>query len=452
MEIETAPLFVSKMSGQIYVKARGQAQTSGPVVSVLTYPTKDYAGDIVKPDGGDWSKYPEHPYVNWSHRCPVGRGTVKHQVLKYDGKFCPVAVGETLFFQNKADLEGIDLRRRDPRTHRAWDKEPPYTVDEVLKAAAQAERLVRDDIANGVSIEFDVDQKKKGTDWWDLAEKSLLENRPARHFEVWRGLGYAHARQPVNPGCLTAAGQPRMTPNVAAIEKAIQIVQTGKLPGGEVACEIIIKAFDDLRHYKPGYTTIVVKGDVPSGDGDGFGSTESTDPNNTDDPNKPKMGAGQRAMMNFVQGLMDCCKRLEEEGSLSDDLSIRKYCKKVCEKVKNGIAGEVKARAEKHKARLDGAGGDEDPMDEDDYEPSAEEKAIELDDKGVIVTKAFPEWKPVRMKLENIVPVTTPAQTVQTPAVETVSPEQEAAALKRMRRAIKKVQPYLDAAAANGLL
>lgn len=453
MENETAPriVFVSEMSGQVYAKAAPSTGEPGtPILSVVTYPTKDYAGDRVRPDGGDWTKYPEHPYVNWSHRCPIGRGTVKHRLLKFEGETTPVAVGTTTFLYTKADLEGLDLRRRDPRTHRSWDKEPPYTVDEVLEASMQAERLIRDDIAPGVSIEFDVDEKRKGTDWWDLNERSLLENRPARHFEVWRGLGYAHARQPVNPGCLTLKGQPRVNPRMESVEKAIRVAQTGKLPGGEPVCEIILKSFDDLKSYRSA-TMVLVKGDVPTST-----STDTADAPSAhaDAAGGPKMGAGHRAMINFSQGLNDLCTRIEEEGAESDDLSVRKYIRKVCAKAKD-LAGDVLARAEKHASKLNGNEKDDDdnPMDEDDYSPSAEEKAINTDAEGFIVVKSFPNWKPRRMTFKDIAETPAIPATPETKSIEdTVSPEEEKRARKRLRKAMAQVQPLLEAAQANGLI
>lgn len=463
---ENRLLFASSFSGAVYAKSilDTTGKSAQPVVSILTYPTEDYAGDRVRPDGGDWTQYPKHPYVNWNHRIPIGRGKVNHKALKHDGQICPVAVGETVFFEKAADVQGIDLRRRDPRTHRSWNREPPYTIDEVLRASSQAERLIRDDIATGVSIEFDVDETRKGKDFWDLSIQSLLENRPARHFENWRGLGYAHARAPVNPGCQTLAGQKA----AASVEKAITIAQTGKLPGGEPLCEIILKSFLDLRDYRsPNMsvrvegtppsteeTPVVVKGDVSAGD-----SPATPESGSSSAESGAKMGAGHRALMNFVQGLHDICERVESEGGESDDLSIRKFVKKLCAKGKD-LAGDAKARAEKHKAKLDKAGADDedddDPMDEDDYTPSTEEKAIETTADGAIITKAFPDWTPRRMTAADIVLVSpeTPATPAtpgeQGPVITKAERKALAAANKRLAKSFQGLSQLLDAAIANG--
>lgn len=442
-------------SGKVYTKAMAPAGDGGPITSILTYPTKDYAGDRVRPDGGDWSKYPSHPYVNWAHRCPIGRGSVSHSPLKYGAETYPVAVGKTEFFQKAADLEGIDLRRRNPKTHRSWDKEAPYTVDEVLRVAAQAERLVREDIATGVSIEFDVDPSKEGTDWWNLADASLLEGRQARHFENWRGLGYAHARQPVNPGCQTLlSGR-----SAAAIEKAIVIAQTGKI-GSEVLSPIILKAFDDLRTPRSTSVSVTVDTAPPTqtttpvqvkGDTEGSWNPSTND---NSDGTGAKMSAGHQALMNAVQGLSDICEQLSNNGS--DDLSIRRFCKKMCMKLKD-FAGDIKARAEKHKAKLDMADPDkdgdddtDDPMDEEDYTPSTEEKAITLDDKGCIITKAFPEWKPRRMTFADLAPAPVVETPAPTPAPAVRPNKAEVKANRRLAKSFDNLSVLLDAAISNG--
>lgn len=462
-EMNPTTLLIASASGRIYSKSLGDP--TAPVVSILTYPTPDYAGDKVKPDGGDWSKYPEHPYVNWTHRVPIGRGSVSHRVLNHEGRSTPVAVGTTTFFKTKADTDGIDLRRRDPQTHFFWNKEPAYTVDEVLTVAAQAEKLIRDDIATGTSIEFlDTGKDRKGVDWFDLPHPSVLEQRPARQFDRWIGRGYAHARQPVNPGCMTLTGQGRVSDREgAAFEKAITIAQTGKLPGGEILSPLILKAFDDLKSYRSPSVSVTVPATPPPAvaplhvkSDDKETSTTAT---NTDTSTPGgKLGAGHQTALDISQGLMDLCKRAEENNS--DDLSLRKFFKKLCGKMKD-IAGEIKARAEKHKGKIDAhdkgedTDDDTDPMDEDDYEPSMEEKAIELDPEGVIIVKSF-DWKPRRMSFANLVPVdANPTPAVPAPPAVTVDRKLKKVELKahaKLAASIDALNQLVEAAAANGRL
>lgn len=449
-------LFIASQ-GHVYAKSLAGADPTAPVLSILTYPTPDAAGDKVKPDGGDWSNYPAHPYVNWTHRCPIGRGEVTHRVLTHSGRSTPVAVGQTTFFHCKADTDGIDLRRRDPRTNHFWDKEKPYTVDEVLLVAEQAERLVRDDIATGTSIEFlDTGPSRKGIDWFDLPTPSVLENRPSRQFDKWIGRGYAHARRPVNPGCMTLTNL--SSREGAAFEKAIKIAQTGKLPGGAVASPLILKAFDDLKTYRSSNVSVSVPAAPPPAAPVIVKSETSDSPDNgtSEQTGKGKLGAGHQTALDIAQGLMDLCKRSEENGS--DDLSLRKFFKKLCGKMKD-MAGEIKARAEKHKGKIDAHDkgedtDDEDPMDEDDYEPSAEEKAIELNSDGIIIVKSF-DWKPRRMSISNLAPV---VETSPTPEVPTVpkrtkkEKKEDDAATARLAQSFDQLSQLLNAGLANGVL
>lgn len=184
---------------------------------------------------------------------------------------------------------------------------------------------------------------------------------------------------------------------------------------------------------------VIVKAETQEGVSSSDDSTSSSD---------KKMGAGHQTLMNAAQGLKDICSQLMDNGS--DDLSLRKYCKKMCTKLED-LAGDMKARAEKHKSKIDGAEttDNEDPMNEDDYEPSTEEKAITVDAVGAIITKSFPDWKPRRMTMANLVEVVSPAIPATDPAVD---PETAQAALKRLSKVFKKVQPLLDAAVANGLI
>lgn len=220
------------LTGRTYKSADGNA-----IISVLTYPIHDLAGDYVRPDGGDWSKYPNHPVVNWAHGIPVGRGAVELKALEFDGKVTNVAVGYTQFYKSAADLDGIDRTEFDsPTTRKAIGQ---YSIADCLRAAEDAEQLVRQDIATGVSIEFSP-KGQYGKAYWDLPEYSPLEKRQARHFEDWWGYGYAHARRPVNAGCRTLIDDGN-----EVIEKCLKVAETGRLPGGHELSPLIMKSFKD---------------------------------------------------------------------------------------------------------------------------------------------------------------------------------------------------------------
>lgn len=519
-------------SGRIYVKS-----INGPVISIGTFPMHDYAGDYVEPGRGDWSAYTIPfgqpgsvfgPVANWTHGCPIGRGKVEVKTLTYEGRSSPVEVMTTEFFQTAADVVDIDLRRRNPQTNRSWDKQPPYTIDDVLRVAAQAEVLVRDEVATGVSVEFDVNVDRKGTapyegDYWDLPQDSLLDGRKARHFYNWRGLGYAHARKPVNPGCMTLQSDPAPVSAVeqiqalgtnvpSSIEKAIRVAQTGKLPNGEVACEIILKAFTDLKDYRsrgmilttdtpPTTTTTDTQSTTPPVSNGAAqqappANTPATNPNpasavpstpsvqstNTTPPattpitpstpttpvvtkgyydysySAPSIltetpSRGCRAFYNTAQCLLDIASCLETDAGESDDLSVRKFAKKEAERLREEAA-VFKARAEKLRSKLEGK--DEDDWDDEDMELSTEEKAITCADDGALVIKSYPDWKPRRMTIANLSPAepapqaTSPEQPALSPEEQVVLDAQYKVLVKALRHKARIAKELMEAAIANG--
>lgn len=265
----------------------GPPPTSGPVVSVLTYPLYDISGDYVVPDGGDWSsRFPvrqDYGVSNWAHGIPVGVGRVEHKAIDHPerpGETVTVAVGYTDFFHKASDLDGVDLTEyKSPGDRRPVGR---YTVSDVLRAAADAEELVRNDVATGVSIEFEPRGRKgmpeePGAAYWDLEGWSHLDNRPPRFFKDWYGLAYAHARMPVNQGCRTVTskslpeGHPSRTPQGYPDlpdyqDRAIVIAETGRLPGGRPLDGRILKAFREaggVDLLPPRRPSVRVEGVVP---------------------------------------------------------------------------------------------------------------------------------------------------------------------------------------------
>lgn len=235
---------------EIVVRALTGSSTpasSGPVVSVLTHPGYDLAADYVEPAGGDWvSEFPirvrtdGRGVVNWTHAIPVGLGAVEHKAIAGDTGELILATGLTDFFQSAADLDGIDLTEYEsPSSRTAIGL---YTPDECLRAAGDAEALVRGGYATGVSIEFRPNGPKGSMEgegaYWDREVKSPMLPRPGRHFKSWTGLAYAHARRPVNPGCHTVIDDL----DTELVAKAIRVMETGKV-GSHQLCDRVLKAF-----------------------------------------------------------------------------------------------------------------------------------------------------------------------------------------------------------------
>lgn len=483
---DSAVRLLRAFTGRTYTRNKPEAKD--PVVSILTYPVRDYAGDYVRPDGGDWSPFEKYPVVNWNHRCPIGRGKVSLKKLKFDGETTPVHVGETtVFFKTAEDLKGVNLTKyNDPVIRKAIGK---YSIDEALTIAGQAERLIRDDIATGVSIEFR-EKGEPGEAFWDLDEKSLLEDRSARHFENWYGYGYAHARTPINPGCRTLVPDPK-----ELVEKAYSIARTGKLLDGTQLHPLILKAFTDDDELLSVYKRVTVpvrlnvKGvDKDETDVDGVGGTD-TDKDEEDvlvlddTAGKEEPSAGARALLNGAQFLMDACDALEEDGGQSDSVKVRKFISKICAKIKS-LAGECTEQAESLKKELDAATGrleededgdgnddtdseiddededadsdddegaeeaelakkgkeDEDDDDEDDR-PKKKGKAYtppDVDAEGYIICKAFSGWKPRRFSRANI------AELIDVDEQDEINKQYERAQ-KRLKKVLREAKQLVEA-------
>lgn len=432
-------------SGRVY----GRAATSGPVPSILTYPVRDYAGDEVKPGGGKW---PAEVFPNWTHDIPVGRGSVSLKALTLNGETHPVDYGETRFFQSASDIKGLQFIKREVGTYKPIGT---YTHKAILQAASQVERLVRDDVATGVSVEFKA-AGPKGQAFWDLDEWSELEGRSCRHYENWIGLTYAHALQPVNPGARTV-----LTADDAHIEKAVRIAQTKRI-GSEQLCDIVYKAFLPFKAIPSNRVTVRVESkamddelsDIPP-----VGGTVAMDEEQTSDMSEGPTPA-VRTCIEGAQMLLDLCDQLEASIGQSEHKKARKYVTKIIAELQ-ATADEMNAMGEKVRADLEDL--DEGPKDEaaetsgdteEDAGEDIEEKAlpdldvpeeiapIERDDDGYIVCKSFPNWKPRRFHISELKPAAVLS--------EEASLEAEfKAAQAELNREYRKARPILRAARAN---
>lgn len=435
------------MSSVIYRSYSGRLyQTpanSGPVRSILTYPLTDYAGDYVRPDGGDWSEYPSNPLVNWTHETPIGRGSVTHKSLKLNNETTTVAVGETQFFQKAADLKGIDLTRRETGTYRPIGR---YSERECLETAEQVERLVRDDIATGVSVEF------KAIDYRELPQRSVLENRNCRHVERWKALAYAHAMQPVNAGARTL-----LTAAPEVQEKAARILSINRI-NGQAIQPVILKALQSIAPRASTRTTVRIENKAMDELSD-MPPTQDSVAQDEEIPGAPTDGPtpAVRTLLDGAQMLLDLGEQLTQSISQSEHKKARKYVAKIIEEL-TATAEEMNGMAEKVKAELDDEPAEpsesDDSADEAD-EPSevdedseeeveVEAKAITRRDDGSIICKSFPNWKPRRFTVDAL----------SEPAPKQSANNDDPVVLRALQREVAKAKreakAYLRAAAANG--
>lgn len=426
-------------SGRVYKSA----PKSGPVPAILTYPLTDYAGDYVRPGGGDWSGVQFRPVTNWTHEIPVGVGSVCLKSLTLGGETSPVDYGETTFFQSAGDLHGVDLTQRQTGTYKPIGT---YSQKAVLTAAEQVERLVRDDVATGVSVEFKA-AGPKGSAWWELDEFSELEGRRCRHYEDWTGLKYAHALQPVNPGARTL-----LTTDVEHMEKAIRIAESGRL-GSAPLCDVVMKSFRPLANLSRPNNRISVRVenkameedfDTPPG---GTVAMDEETPVATDGPTP-----AVKTCIEGAQMLLDLCDQLDASIGQSEHKKARKYVAKIIAELQ-ATADEMNAMGDKVRAELEDDGEaevaeesdtDEPPVEDDaDLDDDIEEKAITpivRDEDGFIVCKSFPNWKPRRLHVSQLKDV------VQPDAVDEAEAKAVFADLAREQR---KARPYLRALRAN---
>ena len=154
-------------------------------VAVLTYPAPDADRDYVRPDGGDWtSRFPSNPVVNWDHGQPVGSGTVAVVPVTVRGVPTPLPVGTTHFFQTAADAGRVDLTEYATRPDGTRTAVGRFAADDCVRLAADVHRLVREDAASGVSIEFER-TGAEGHDWWPTGATSPVSRRRCRSPHRW---------------------------------------------------------------------------------------------------------------------------------------------------------------------------------------------------------------------------------------------------------------------------
>lgn len=329
--------------------------------AVLTYPEVDYAGDLVEPSGGEW---PEVVPVNLEHLHEIGTGTVQLRefpnVLK--GKPAVLPVGTTQFNPNS-------------------------------KLSSQVFRLVADDKMTGVSLEF----TPISGQYKSFAHPSPLEpNRDAAHFLRWRGQGWAHTMQPVNP-------------NARTVEKAMTdlitpLVQAGRV-GSEEMHPVLKKSLS--QYLQPRAATVRSGwGKKAMGDDQTPLTTEDTMAV-ADMPADDGLKPTPKALMAVVQGLKDLCDQAEGLLEAGEDKEGIARIKQTLEAIK-AEADTLLADGQSifPDAGLDAPTADDEDAVEGEEIPDVEvgEPLPETDD-GAYMGKSFRKGFPVRFKLSDSRPV-----------------------------------------------
>lgn len=365
--------------------------------ALLTNPDEpDLQGDEVVPTGCDFSDYHLDNVVNWEHAEPVGRGAVAMVPVRLPKSGVqPSLVGTTTFFESARDLKGLTLHRyaADGRVIGRWDP------DECLRLAVQARELVRRELVTGVSVEMNPIRKVR-------LGKSLIGGRDAYRFEAWELLGWAHTDCPVNPGAqlfqksLLARAEkaqefldeyePKGVPEVirkslrAAVAPLLSRPLSVRVPDGVPHMARVMKAVDDLMPDEPGAEAGMGEGDTPT-DAAAGGPTPTV-----------------KGLLDGSQMLIDLCDQIEATVAQGEHVKGKKYAAKVCEKLRKDAA-ELQSMADKFQQEI--GGGDDAPSEPDSADTPAEP---ETDDDGYAMSKslrkAFPSFRPQRLKLSDLRP------------------------------------------------
>lgn len=334
------------------------------VVSVLSLPGADLAGDRVLPDGLSFGAHAADPWIDLEHGLDpdVGRRPIGWARKSLDRSGAPYSVTKALL-----DVPG-EGRHALPVGTTYFDR------DNVLQR--QVCHLVKSGALPGVSLEFKPD--------WTVAKslgRSPLEARDAYEFRKAEVVRWTHCVEPVCPGALTVL---KSLP--AELYPLAKVLRDGKV-AGEVLHPIIVKS---LSRYKP--TTVLVRAV----------ETKAMEPNAMDtaqtayDPDLPEGdGApalnGVSALYNHAQALLDAADQLAADMESSDAPELRKMGEKLKAKVE-AIAEEAKGAADKHDAKLNG--GKSETTEPDGDEAADAEPDMDTDDEGTLKAIRQP-YKPI---------------------------------------------------------
>lgn len=225
------PRFTLPVVPRMYVKSTSTVDRTA--TALLTFPQKDYQGDFVVPDGGDWTFHRDTDLgrvVNYEHGIPIGRAEkasgdygVEMQTLNIDGTNYTLPIGTTRFFETAKDCKGL--------------VQGSHNVQTALNLAEQCQRLVADDVLTGVSLEFAPDTRYPKSQI--AIGNSPIENRKSYRFEKWVGLGWAHCLMPINNDART------LMPG--SFDKAMSLF-TGRKLAGKSLCRPILKSLSTLAN------------------------------------------------------------------------------------------------------------------------------------------------------------------------------------------------------------
>jgi len=310
------------------------------VRAVLTLPILDLAGDLVRPDGLDFSPHAADPWVDLEHgrtehdRRPVGwaRKSLHRPGAPYSVEWADL------------DVPGVGTCRL-PVGTTYFDRDDPLQ--------RQVYELIRQDALPGVSLEFLPIESRV------IANQSPLEPRPAYEFLKARVLRWSHCVEPVNPGALTVLKS--VPPSVEVIAKAVRDRRVGDEPIDPYLEHVLKSLHLEERQVQRGNKTFItqlLREDRTMPDDDDRSTAYEPDPDgpDTDDadagePDDSPPNNGVSALYAHVQTLLDACEQLEEDLESTDNPDLYKAGQELCEQTRD-LAEKIKAVADEHDSKL----------------------------------------------------------------------------------------------------
>ncbi len=332
------------------------------VVSVLTYPGADRAGDEVVADGLDFTPHQRNPRVDLEHGLhpDVGRQTVgwAHTKLGRPG-------GTYTVTKSLLDVPGHGKQLL-PVATTHFDRDDPLQRQVYL--------MVRKGALPAVSLEFEPDWSKA-----IAIGDSPIERRKAFRFGAAKVRLYTICAEPVCQGAQTILKS--LPPQ---LEPLFKVLRDGTVDGERLHPHIL----KSLDRYTP--TRVLVPVETKAMPQPQDQTATKYDPTPTDDPNAmgddgtgqdasgPALG-GISALYSAAQGAVGIADQLESDMQTSDSPQLRKFGREAKQKILV-LAQEMKGMADKHHATLDSDGGEMgDDYEDDDGEDGDDSELEETD-------------------------------------------------------------------------
>lgn len=387
---------------------------------VLIYPGRDLQGDELDPEGGRYELFERNGRTaNLEHGPHVGTGEIVMKAIPVNGELVNVPVATTTFFKSINDARNVPLPKYDQRGNVVGR----YTADECLAYAEQTAPLVLAGDLDGLSVEF---RPNGPTSYKSLGAHPMLPNRDACQFHDYHVLHYAHCNQPVNNNARLLLDDDVLP----RAEKAFKLVfeSPGTLDLIRKSFRPLAEAFRDSRKVVvPVKTTPnrLVKADMPA---DPMAAPMPADPAMGGDMAEPSAAppVSVATATDAAQAILDAMANAESAVSASDNPAAKKAIL--------GLVDAARKHAAKFQAFADKLAAQLETNDDTPIDAEADAPEPEMDESGMIQSKAFPAYIPAPRRLKK--------SDVRPPVPRKAAPKgddpAEVAAVKAELEALKK--------------